>query len=123
MAKSAPKLWQALLPLVVLIALLVANLLVFGDGSLGGPNQFALLAGAAVALVVGIVNGHRFPDLVDHMTRSIATAVPALLILLLIGSLAGSWLLSGTVPARSIPGTIGNLRTTGELPVIASPSL
>ncbi|MCB0788720.1 MAG: Na+/H+ antiporter NhaC [Flavobacteriales bacterium] len=99
MAKSAPKLWQALLPLVVLIALLVANLLVFGDGSLGGPNQFALLAGAAVALVVGIVNGHRFPDLVDHMTRSIATAVPALLILLLIGSLAGSWLLSGTVPA------------------------
>ncbi len=34
-----------------------------------------------------------------------------------------AWLLSRTTPARSMPGTIGNLRTTGELPVIASPSL
>ena len=45
-----PSLFQALLPLAVLILLLVANLLVFGDASLGGPNQFALLAAAAVAL-------------------------------------------------------------------------
>ena len=99
MPAAAPRLWQALLPLVLLILLLVANLQVFGDGSLGGPNQFALLAGAAVALVVGAANGERFSELIDHVVRSIATAVPGILILLLIGSLTGAWLLSGTVPA------------------------
>ena len=40
------------------------------------------------------------------------------------GVLTGlGWLLASTVPAMSMPGTIGNLRTTGPLPVIASPSL
>ena len=34
-----------------------------------------------------------------------------------------AWLLSVTTPARSMPGTIGNLRTTGDLPVMARPSL
>jgi hypothetical protein len=34
-----------------------------------------------------------------------------------------AWLLDSTVPAKSMPATSGNLRTTGDLPVMARPSL
>lgn len=93
-----PSLWQALMPMAVLVVLLAVNVLVFGDSGLDGPNQLALLFAAAVALVVALVNGHRFADLLDHIVRSINTAMGAILILLLIGALAGTWMLAGIVP-------------------------
>jgi NhaC family Na+:H+ antiporter len=102
--KRMPSLLQSLVPLVVLVALLAANVVVFGDGGLEGPNQLALLFAAAVALVIGLVNKHSFGDLLDHIVRSINTAMGAILILLLIGALAGTWLLSGIVPAMIVHG-------------------
>ncbi len=93
-----PSLWLALLPMVVLVVLLAVNVLVFGDGGLDGPNQLALLVAAAVAVVVAQINGHRFSDLLEHIVRSISTATGAMLILLLIGALAGTWMLAGIVP-------------------------
>lgn len=94
-----PRLLQALLPVVVLVALLAVNVLVFADAGLEGPNQLALLAAAAVAIGIGLRNGHLFTQLLDHIIRSITTALGAVLILLLIGALAGTWLISGIVPA------------------------
>lgn len=94
-----PTLFQALLPIVLLIALLFFNVQVFGDGGLGGPNQLVLLIAAAVSVAVGLNNGMRFTELLDHIVRSISTTIPALLIVLMIGALAGAWLISGTVPA------------------------
>lgn len=85
--------------MVVLIALLAYNVVVYGDGGLSGPNQLALLLSAAVAFGIGAWNGHRFHDLLEHVVRSIATALGAILILLLIGALAGTWMVSGIVPA------------------------
>lgn len=90
---------QALVPVLVLIAALAANVAVFGDGGLEGPNQVVLLLAAAVAIVIGLYNGQRFEELLEHVVRSIGTALSALLILLLIGALAGTWLISGIVPA------------------------
>lgn len=94
-----PSLLQALAPVLLLVALLAANVIVFGDAGLEGPNQLALLFAAAVALVIGLVNRHSYRDLLEHIVRSISTALGAVLILLLIGALAGSWTLSGIVPA------------------------
>ncbi|MCB0795596.1 MAG: Na+/H+ antiporter NhaC [Flavobacteriales bacterium] len=96
--RPAPSLLQALLPLLVLIGLLAYNVVVFGDAGLSGPNQLALLFAAAVALVVGIFNGQRYDDLLVHVVQSINVALPAILILLLIGALAGTWMIGGVVP-------------------------
>lgn len=90
---------QALIPVAFLIALLAINVTVFGDGGLEGPNQVVLLLAAAIAVVIGLFNGQRFEELLEHVVRSIGTALSALLILLLIGALAGTWLISGIVPA------------------------
>ena len=97
--KHSPTLLQALLPVLFLVVLLSVNVITFGDGGLGGPNQMALLLAAAMALGIGVLNRQRFDELLDHVVRSITTALSALLILLMIGALAGTWLISGTVPA------------------------
>ncbi len=99
MQPRQPSLLQALLPLVLLIALLATNVVVFGDAGLDGPNQLVLLGAAAVALVIGIYNRNTYSDLLEHIVKSISTALGAILILLLIGALAGTWLISGIVPA------------------------
>lgn len=95
----SPSLLQAILPLAVLTVMLALNVIIFGDGGLDGPNQLALLVSAAVALVIGALNGHSFDALLDHVTRSIGIALGAILILLLIGALTGTWLVSGIIPA------------------------
>ena len=68
---------MAFLPLVVLIALLAANLTVFGDGGLDGPNQLALLLAGAVAVVIGLAHGRTFNGLLQHIVDSITTALGA----------------------------------------------
>ncbi len=95
-----PSLLQSILPILVLVGLLAVNvLLVYGDNALSGANQLALLISGAVAAIIALANGFKWNDIVEGMTNSISSALPALIILLLIGSLAGTWLLSGVVPA------------------------
>ena len=66
---------------------------------LGGANQLTLLLTAALASIVGINNGSSWKSIIDGVSKSIASTTPAIIILLLIGSLAGTWLISGIVPA------------------------
>lgn len=95
-----PSLLQSFIPILVLIGLLVVNvLLIYGDNALGGANQLALLFAATVAAIIAGYNGHNWKDILHGITGSIASALPAIIILLLIGALAGTWLLSGVVPA------------------------
>lgn len=89
----------ALFPILVLVGLLGTNVYLYGDDSLGGANQLALLLTAALAGIIGIKNGSSFKSIMDGVSKSIASTSPAIIILLLIGSLAGTWLLSGIVPA------------------------
>ncbi|HRP60123.1 MAG TPA: sodium:proton antiporter, partial [Vicingus sp.] len=95
-----PTLIQSLIPIVVLVGLLAINVLqVYGDGALDGANQLALLLAATVAGFIGIYNGFDFEKIIEGITKSINSALSAIIILLLIGALAGTWLLSGVVPA------------------------
>jgi len=94
-----PTLFQSFIPLIVLIILLGTNVYLFGDDTLSGSNQMALLFAAAVAGVIAVRLGHNWEEIQEGMVRSISSAMGAILILLLIGSLAGSWLISGVVPA------------------------
>jgi len=93
-----PSMLQSLLPLVVLIIFLTLNVKYFLDDTLSGANQIALILAAAVAGVIAISLGYKWSFISDRVIQGIATAMPAILILFLIGSLAGTWMISGVVP-------------------------
>jgi NhaC family Na+:H+ antiporter len=98
-AAKSPGLWMSLIPVLFLIALLSVNVYIFQDGALDGSNQIVLLISAGVAALLAIKLGYHWEHIQDGIVRSISSALSALIILLLIGSLAGTWLLSGIVPA------------------------
>jgi Na+:H+ antiporter, NhaC family len=89
----------AALPLSFLMLLLCWNVHFYGNNTLGGANQVALLLSALLAGVLGRRLGVAVSDQVEGVKRAIGDTVEAILILLLIGSLAGTWMLSGVVPA------------------------
>ncbi|MBN2697341.1 MAG: Na+/H+ antiporter NhaC [Bacteroidales bacterium] len=94
-----PNLFQALFPIAVLITLLVFNVIYFGDRTLDGANQIALILGSAVAGIIAIVLGRSWEQIRESIVNSISTAMPSILILLMIGALAGTWMLSGVIPS------------------------
>lgn len=91
--------WLALIPLVVLLVLLATGVKVFGDSASSGPNQISLFLSAAVACLVGLYLGIPWSKLEQALVDGIGLAMKACVILLAIGSLIGSWMLSGTAPA------------------------
>ena len=95
-----PSLLLALLPIGFLITFLSINVIfVFQDDALSGSNQIILLLAAAVAAIAGLTIKVSWKTILGGMVNSIGTAMPSILILLLIGALAGTWLISGIVPA------------------------
>jgi NhaC family Na+:H+ antiporter len=78
---------------------LAINVIVFGSGATDGPNQIALIFSAGVAGIVSWRLGYSWEEIEVSIVKSISSAMGAMLILLVIGSLSGAWLLSGIVPA------------------------
>src|SRR5690606_36702561 len=62
-------------------------------------NELALLLAAAVAGIISFSLGYSCKEIEMHLVRSISSAISAIIILLIIGALTGTWLLSGIVPA------------------------
>lgn len=92
-------LFEALIPVILLIALLAFNVLfAYGDASIDGSNQFALLIGAAIAVIVGFRHKVRFSAMLEEISKNIKSTAGAILILLMVGALSGTWLLSGVIP-------------------------
>jgi NhaC family Na+:H+ antiporter len=96
--KREASLFLALLPILILIGLLTLNVLLFDD-TLSGANQVALMLAAAIAGIVAHRLGFSWDRIKSKIVSTIGSAMPSILILLLIGSLAGTWLISGVVPA------------------------
>ena len=90
---------QALLPVLILVLLLAFNVYVYGDDALSGSNQFILLIGAAVAAMVGFKIKVSYTDMLEAIGSNLKSTTGAILILLFVGALAGTWLLSGIIPA------------------------
>lgn len=87
------RLWEALIPVAALIVTLATNL-----GLYGGQPHIPLVLGTIVACFSGLVLGHPWKTIEDGMVKGIAIALKAILILLIIGMLIGSWIASGVVP-------------------------
>lgn len=91
-------LWLAMVPLLALFALLGLNVAVYGDDSLSGANQTALIIAAAIAAAISMRLGVGWAVIQEMMLENIRAATPAILILLMVGALVGSWLIGGIVP-------------------------
>jgi len=91
--------WEALIPVIALVAMLAYNVYVFGDDALSGSNQFILLLGAAVAAIVGYFNKVSYKQMMSEVAENVKSTSSALLILLMVGALAGTWLISGIIPS------------------------
>ena len=96
---KAPSLTDALIPVLSLIVMLALSVSLFGDASSQGPNQIVLIAGAAIATIVAVKNGFPWEGILRAIIDGISTAMGAILILLSVGALIGTWLISGTVPS------------------------
>ena len=92
--------WEALIPVFALVAMLFYNVfVVYGDDALSGSNQFILLLGAAVAAIVGFRNKVTYKRMIEEVAENVKSTTGALLILLMVGALAGTWLISGIIPS------------------------
>ena len=94
----APTLLDALLPIVVLIALLALTISLFGIDATNGPLQVALLLSAAFASLIAFKNGYTVAGVADAAVGGVTSAVGAIFILLAVGALIGTWNMAGTIP-------------------------
>lgn len=97
--QKLPSPFVSFIPLLVLIVLLALIVGTFGTGALSGPAQIALLLGSAVCVLIGM-GFYKVPweDFEEVIITNIKGVSPALIILLIIGALSASWMLSGIVP-------------------------
>ncbi|WP_272151370.1 Na+/H+ antiporter NhaC [Tenacibaculum aiptasiae] len=98
-ANKELSIWEALIPVIALIGMLAYNVFVFGDNALSGSNQFILILGGATAAIVGFRNKVSYKVMIDEVAENIKSTAGAILILLMVGALAGTWLISGIIPS------------------------
>jgi len=96
--KRSASLLDAIIPIAALMMMLFTSVRFYGSDSSYGANQIALILGAAIATLIGFKNGYSWKEIEEGIAKGIATAYGAILILMMVGSLIGSWIISGTVP-------------------------
>ena len=97
--KHLPPPLVAIIPIVVLIGLLGIVISLFGSDALSGGSQVALLMGLAVCVFISMVF-YRVPwkAFEQQIEKTLGGVAVTILILLAVGMLAGSWMVSGIVP-------------------------
>ena len=87
------------IPFLVLIVLITCCVAVFGNATLDGASQVSLLVASAVSVLVGHFSKRlEWENLEKEITAKIASCTPAIIILLLIGAIGGTWMVAGIVP-------------------------
>ena len=96
---GSPSWWVSLIPFVVLLAALSIVIYVFGSDALSGASQVALMFAAGVTVVLAMVL-YKIPwkTFEDAILDNITSVGTSIVILFLIGAVAGSWMISGVVP-------------------------
>ena len=98
-AERLPSPWVSLIPLAVLTGLLYIVIRCFGGDAINGGSQIALLSATSVCVMLAIgLYRCRWSVLEEAIIDNIRASASAILILLLIGAIAGTWMISGVVP-------------------------
>ena len=94
-----PSWWISLLPFVFLVAALSIVIYIFGSDALSGASQVALLFAAGFTVALAMIL-YRIPWKVfeESILENITSVGTSIVILLLIGAVSGSWMISGVVP-------------------------
>lgn len=97
--KRIPSPLLSLVPILVLVALLFVTIHTFGSDALSGGSQVVLLTATAVCCLIAMgYSKVRWKAIELAMVNNISGVATALIILLIIGALSGSWMISGVVP-------------------------
>lgn len=97
--KRLPPLWLSCVPLVILVALISVVVSIFGDETLSGASQISLIVATAVCISIGLLRKiTTWADFEKALSDKIGGVSGGIIILLLIGALGGSWMVSGIVP-------------------------
>ena len=89
----------SLVPILVLVTLLFVTIRIFGSDALSGGSQIVLLTATAICCLIAMTYSKvRWKALELAMINNITGVATALIILLIIGALSGSWMISGVVP-------------------------
>jgi len=93
--------WEALIPVVLLMGMLAYNIFFVEDQELlgGYTNQFILLIGGGIAAIVGFFNKVPLQRMFLEIWENLKSIFVPIMILFLVGALAGTWLISGVIPA------------------------
>ena len=87
------------IPFLVLILLITCCVTVFSNATLDGASQVSLLIASAVSVLVGYLSKQLdWEKLEEEFSAKISSCAPAIIILLLIGAIGGTWMVSGIVP-------------------------
>ena len=98
--KKSPSALVSFVPLAVLVVFLALTIKLFGGDAISGGSQLSLLAASAVctAIAIGIYR-YKWAELEEAIVANIRSATPAMIILLMIGMIAGTWMASGIIPS------------------------
>jgi NhaC family Na+:H+ antiporter len=88
----------SLAPIALLVVLLATSVALFGSDASYGPNQVALIVASAATMLVGWRRGMSWQAIQGGMVAAITVSIMPMMILLCVGALIGSWIISGTVP-------------------------
>ena len=103
-SERSPSLFDVFLPIGVLALTLLGLINLFSHNA-GGYTPLALILAAATACLVGLKNGIGWHQMEQGMVATVSSGLKAILILLTVGALVGSWIAAGTVPAMIYFGT------------------
>lgn len=94
-----PNAWVSIIPIAVLVALVSLSITLFGSDSLSGGNQVSLLIATGVCAALSMIM-YKTPwkAFEEKIAQTIGSASVSVVILIVIGMLSGSWMISGTVP-------------------------
>lgn len=96
-----PNLFEALLPIFTMVSLMIYVFVIAKNGEeyIYYAAHLPLICGIMVASLVGLMCGRSFREMLDGMIDRIRTTLDAILILLTVGLLISSFMISGTIPA------------------------
>lgn len=97
--KKLISLFDSIIPIVALVTLLYINVSIYGDSSLNGSNQLILIIGASIAFFFGIKNKVKAETIFNTISNNFKSISTPIIILLLVGGLSGSWMISGIIPS------------------------